>query len=332
MAVSKTARGQRTGWFRRVVRAPELTVVAATALVIVGFVILAPHSFLSARNVGSFMTAAAQLGAVAIGAATLMIAGEFDLSTGSNYAFTGIAIGLLASHLHSPMWLAMIAGLVIATLIGLINGLITLWTGIPSFITTLGTWLVWFGLSLALSGGFFVNVPTDAVSLNILGGALGNQFYASVIWWLVLGAIMVVFLRRTRLGNWIFAVGGKPEAARAVGVPVMRVKLAAFAFVGFTAGLSAIFTLGQQGSMSSLYGQNLALEAIAASVIGGCSLFGGIGTVIGAMLGATMMSMLNSGLVLAGAPTFWYQTFVGAIIIAAVVTNTAMSRRILKAG
>lgn len=332
MTATKGLERRRTGWLKQLVRAPELTVIAATILVIIGFVIMAPHSFLSTRNVGSFMTAAAQLGTVAIGAATLMIAGEFDLSTGSNYAFSGIAIGLMASSLHAPVWLAVLLGVAVSTCIGLINGLITLWTGIPSFITTLGGWLVWFGLSLALSGGFFVNVPTDARVLGVLGGPLGRQFYASVIWWLVLGAVMVLFLRRTRMGNWIFAVGGKPDAARAVGVPVFRVKLAAFAFVGFTAGLGAVFTLGQQGSMSSLYGQNLALEAIAASVIGGCSLFGGIGTVIGAMLGATMMSMLNSGLVLAGAPTFWYQTFVGAIIIAAVVTNTAMSRRILKAG
>lgn len=313
----------------QLLRAPEFTVLVAFLVVVLGFTLAAPSSFLSARNVGSFLTAAAQLGSVAVGAAVLMIAGEFDLSAGSNYVFSGIAMCMLASNLHLPVGLALLLGVLIATLIGWLNGWITVLTRIPSFITTLGTWLVWFGLSLALSGGFFTYIPSSQL-LNILAGPLGEQFYASVFWWLVLALASIVLLNRTALGNWIFAVGGRAEAARAVGVPVRRVKLFAFAFIGFTAGVSAIFTLGQQGSMSSLYGQNLALEAIAASVIGGCSLFGGVGSVLGAVLGAIMMSMLNSGLVLAGAPTFWYQTFVGIIIVVAVIVNTALRRRILQ--
>jgi simple sugar transport system permease protein len=314
----------------RWLRAPELTVILAIVLVMLGFTVAAPATFLSLRNVGSFLTVAAQLGAVAVGAAVLMIAGEFDLSAGSNFVFSGVVIASLAQA-HWPLALALLAGLVVSTLIGLINGLITVWAKIPSFITTLGAWLAWYGLSLALSGGNFVYVPTDSALLGVLGGPLGHQFYASSAWWLVLGVVAIVLLRRSRLGNWIFAVGGRAEAARAVGVPVIKVKLFCFAFMGLMCGISAIFLLAQQGSMSSLYGQNTALDAIAASVIGGCSLFGGVGSVLGAMLGALMMSMLDSGLVLAGAPTFWYQTFVGVIIVLAVIVNTAISRRILQA-
>jgi simple sugar transport system permease protein len=318
----------RFSFLRVAQRLPELTVILAIIIVIIGFLIFAPTTFLSARNVGAFMTAAAQLGAVAIGAAVLMIAGEFDLSLGSNFTFSGISIGLLATVM--PVWLAIIIGLAIATAIGLINGIITLWARIPSFITTLGSWLVWLGLSLAISGGFFVSAPNSTSILRVFGGPLGKQFYASILWWVAIGIVVIVLLSRTPFGNWIFAVGGKTEAARASGVPVARVKLFAFAFAGFTAGVAAIFLLGQQGSMGAIYGQNMALQAIAASVIGGCSLFGGVGTVFGAMLGATMMSMLNSGLVLAGAPTFWYETFVGAIIVAAVVINTVSSRKLLQ--
>lgn len=320
--------GIRSGLMQRVIRIPELMVLAALLIVIIGFVIMAPTTFLSARNIGSVLTASAQLGVASIGASILIIAGEFDISVGSNYAFTGIAIGLLSTSAGLPTWIAILFGLVISTAIGLANGAITLGSRIPSFITTLGTWLVWFGLTLALSKGYFVPVKAHDPLINAIGGLLGYQFYASVFWWVGIGIIAIIMLGRTRLGNWIFAVGGNTEAARAVGVPATRVKLFAFGFMGFVAGVSALFTLGQQGSMAPLYGQNLALQAIAASVIGGCSLTGGAGSVLGAMLGAILMSMINGGLILAGAPTFWYQTFVGAIVIVAVIINTSISRRV----
>lgn len=318
----------RSSFMRRVVRVPELMVLLALVIVIIGFVIMAPRTFLSARNIGAILTASAQLGVASIGASILIIAGEFDISVGSNYAFTGIAIGLLSTSAGLPTWMAVILGLLISTTIGLANGAITLGTRIPSFITTLGTWLVWFGLTLALSKGYFVPVKPNDPLIAVIGGALGYQFYSSVLWWVGIGVVAIVLLGRTRLGNWIFAVGGNAEAARAVGVPANRVKLFAFGLMGLLAGVSALFTLGQQGSMAPLYGQNLALQAIAASVIGGCLLTGGAGSVLGAMLGAVLMSMINSGLILAGAPTFWYQTFVGAIVIVAVVINTSISRRV----
>jgi simple sugar transport system permease protein len=303
-------------------------VLVALLVVIIGFVILAPSTFLSARNIGAVLTASAQLGIVAVGCAILIISGEFDISVGSNYAFSGIAIGLLSTSAGLPTWLAVIIGLCISTSIGLTNGVITLRARIPSFITTLGTWLVWFGLTLALSKGFFVSVRPHDPLIQVLGGLLDYQFYSSIFWWVGIGIVVIVLLGRTPLGNWIFAVGGNADAARAVGVPANRVKLFAFGLMGFLAGISALFTLGQQGSMAPLYGQNLALQGIAAAVIGGCSLSGGAGSVIGAMLGAILMSMINSGLILAGAPTFWYQTFVGAIVIVAVVINTSISRRV----
>jgi len=317
-----------SGLLKRIVRVPELMVLVAIVIVVIGFVISAPTTFLSARNIGAFMTSAAQLGVVAVGASILIIAGEFDISVGSNYAFSGIVIGLLSTSAGLPTWLAVIIGLLISTSIGLSNGLITLAARIPSFITTLGTWLVWFGLTLAVSKGFFVSAPPHDPFIAVFGGLIGYQFYSSIFWWLGIGVVAIVLLGRTPLGNWIFAVGGNTEAARAVGVPAGRVKLFAFGLIGFLAGVSAVFTLGQQGSMAPLYGQNLALQAIAASVIGGCSLSGGAGSVIGAMLGAILMSMINGGLILAGAPTFWYQTFVGAIVLIAVVINTSISRRV----
>lgn len=325
------AEGRAAGASRRrlrILRVPELMVLLAILVVVAGFVVMAPVTFLSARNIGAFMTAAAQLGVVAVGAAILIIAGEFDISVGSNYAFTGILIGLLSTSAGLPTWLAVVIGLLVSTSIGLSNGLITLAARIPSFITTLGTWLVWFGLTLALSKGFFVSVKPHDGLIAVIGGLVGVQFYASIFWWIGIGLVAIVLLGRTPLGNWIFAVGGNADAARAVGVPAGRVKLFAFGLIGFLAGVSSLFTLGQQGSMAPLYGQNLALQAIAAAVIGGCSLSGGAGSVIGAMLGSVLMSMINSGLILAGAPTFWYQTFVGAIVLVAVVINTAISRRV----
>jgi simple sugar transport system permease protein len=317
----------KASFLRRVVRVPELMVLVAILLVVIGFAIMAPTTFLSARNVGSFMTAAAQLGVVAIGAALLIIAGEFDISVGSNYAFSGLMMGILANA-GVPMWLAVLIGLAISTSIGLTNGIITIVAKIPSFITTLGTWLIWFGLALAISKGYYVSIKPHDPFIQVMGGLLDLQFYNSIFWWLGIGFVAIILLGRTPMGNWIFAVGGNTEAARAVGVPANRVKLFCFGLIGLLAGVSSVFTLGQQGTMASLYGQNMSLQAIAASVIGGCSLTGGAGSVLGAMLGAILMSMINSGLILAGAPTFWYQTFVGAIVLVAVVINTSISRRV----
>lgn len=232
----ESPRAIRSSLMRRVVRVPELMVLLALLVVILGFVILAPKTFLSPRNIGAILTASAQLGVAAIGAAVLIISGEFDISVGSNYAFTGIAIGLLSTSGGLPTWLAIICGLLISTSIGLANGAITLGTRIPSFITTLGTWLVWFGLTLALSKGYFVPVKPNDPLIAVIGGAIGYQFYSSVFWWVGIGIVAIVLLGRTRLGNWIFAVGGNADAARAVGVPAGRVKLFAFGLMGFLPG------------------------------------------------------------------------------------------------
>lgn len=312
----------------KLIHAPEFMVLIALLAVFIFFLIMSPKNFLSLKNIGSFMSASAQLGVVAIGAGIMAISGEFDISVGSNYAITGIIIGLLSKSLGLPTLLSIFIGLIFSTSIGFLNGLITIHFRIPSFIVTLGTWLFWYGFALALSKGFFISIKPNDNIIAVFCSHLGEQFYTSIFWWIFIGIIMIIIVNRTALGNWIFAVGGNSEAARAVGVPHKRVKLFAFSLYGFLAGISAIFTLGQMGSMNALYGQNLSMNAIAAAVIGGCSLSGGSGSVLGAMLGAILMSMINSGLILAGAPTFWYQTFVGLIIVIAVIINNAMSNRV----
>lgn len=156
-----------------------------------------------------------------------------------------------------------------------------------------------------------------------------STLHISAVWWLILGGAFWMILQKTAYGNWVFATGGKKAAARALGVPVVKVKLVNFVLAGLLAGLAGCLQLGRMGSMSPVWGQDLPLEAIAAAVVGGNSLNGGVGTILGAMLGAVTMASIRIGLVMIGAPAYWYMSFVGFIVVAAVALNVKLGEVIL---
>jgi simple sugar transport system permease protein len=309
--------------FSRIRRWPEFGVIIAFLVLLTIFSIFS-SKFLTLRNITGILTIVSELGIMAIGVAFLMIAGEFDLSVSSVYALSGFLFVILANRFNSPM--AFIITLAIAAFIGFCNGIITLRAHIPSFITTLGMMLFLRGSLLAISGGESVSYKSDAIMPTMLSRFIGYGFRPSHIWFFLLTLLFSLVLTNTRYGNWVFATGGNKEVARAMGVNTNKVKVTNFMLSAIMASLSGCIVISRFNLANASFGTGMELEAIASAVIGGTFLTGGYGTIIGVFFGAFLMGMMRTGLVMIGAPAYWYQTFVGAILIIAATINLKLRR------
>ncbi len=305
--------------------------LGALLALIVTFIIFGVSSqgvIFNAESLGSIMSLSVELGIIAIGQSFLMIAGEFDLSVGSVFGVcSAFAAWLMNNGWAAP--LALLASLGLAACIGLTNGVITIWGEIPSFIATLG--MMWFlrGIMLWRTGGFPIHVLSRHPMLDAIASYIpGSTIRYSVLIFLVFIALFQFILSSTKYGNWVQAVGGAPTTARALGIPVKKVKLLNFVLCSILAALSGFIALARFYTVEPTAGVGLELESIASSVIGGTSLFGGIGTIVGAALGAIMVSTIRLGLVLSGAPAYWYIAFLGVfLIIVAVIQQKLTIRR-----
>jgi simple sugar transport system permease protein len=236
-------------------------------------------------------------GIPAIAVAVLMIGGEFDLSAGVAVTSSALVASMFSYQFTANMWLGVGVSLVVALGIGFVNGYLVVRTGIPSFLVTLGTFFMLRGLNLALTKQVTGNVATNDVS-NIDGFGSAHNVFASqftvsgvtikitLLWWLVFIAVATWLLLRTRVGNWIFAVGGSAPSSRAVGVPVNRVKIGMFMGVAFVCWFTGMHTLFAFYTVQSGLGVGNEFIYIVAAVVGGCLLTGGYGSAIGAAIGA----------------------------------------------
>ncbi len=318
------------------VKALKQKVVSLTSIheigIATGFIVTAivfsllSNKFLTFPTFASIMTLAAELGVMSIGEAFLMISGEIDLSVGSIYALSAILFAkLIASGVPSPI--SLLLTLATCGVIGALNGIITIKTRIPSFITTLGSMMSVRGLVLVLTGGFTVSFMGESLLLDALAGDVGGGFRASGIWLIVLTVVFTILLNFTQYGNWVFASGGKADAARAMGVNVAKVKMINFITSSLMAGLSGTLAFSRLRFAVAAQGVGLELEAIASAVMGGCLLTGGYGSIIGTVMGAILLSMIRNGLVLAGAHPYWYTFFVGIVIILNSIINNIILRK-----
>jgi len=315
-------------FINRLLRVKEIG--ALSGLIIVMFVFtLMSENFLTWRNFVGIFTTSSELGIIAIGICFLMIAGEFDLSVGSVFAVAPM-LGAKLTNSGVPMIFAFLAGLVFAALIGLLNGTIVIKAKIPSFIATLGSMMFFRGVLLAVSQGFTIDYLGEETGfLNLLGGKIFFGMRASGIW-LILGTILFsIILTQTRYGNHVSAVGGNAGTSKAVGINVNKVKIINFMACAVMAGLAGFTMFGRFHSIDPTAGQLLELEAIASSVIGGALLTGGYGSIVGAFIGAFLIGVMRSGLILAGAPAYWYQGFIGVILVLAVIMNTKIRKAVV---
>jgi simple sugar transport system permease protein len=314
---------------------PEVVALISFLATFVFFAVAA-DKFLTPICIANILTFASITGIVVVGVAMLMISGEFDLSVGSTFAVASFVFAL-SMNAGVPPIVALLLALIISAFLGLINGLIVTWTGIPSFITTLGTMLAYRGIARAIGGGDFATYTGDRLALfGFLNGALdpinqlctpASNFRVSIIWFIVIAIVMSLVLMRTRYGNWVFAVGGNPGAALSQGVAVKRVKVINFVLTGLLAGTASVMQFAHRLSVDPLRGEGMELVAVAASVIGGVRLTGGYGTIFGACVGMLLLQMLEQGLVLMQIPIQIFQAVAGLILVIAVISNTYLGRQ-----
>jgi simple sugar transport system permease protein len=272
-----------------------------------------------------------------------MIGGEFDLSAGVSVVTSALVAALTCFQLSLNVWVGVLVSLLVALGIGFLNGYLVVRTGIPSFLITLATFFALRGINLAVTKGITGTVASDNIS-ELDGFASAKAIFASdiplgfmnikitVLWWLLFTALASWILLRTRTGNWIFAVGGNAASARAVGVPVPKVKIGLFMGVGFLCWFYGMHLLFNSASVQSGLGVGNEFRYIIAAVVGGCLLTGGYGSAIGAAIGAFIFGMTEQGIVYAGFNPDWFFTFLGVMLLLAVgvnlyIRNYASTRR-----
>ena len=308
---------------RRLLLRPEAAAVAGTMLLLVGFNLTSPL-FLTAQTFQSITSMAAELGIEAIGVTLLMIGGHFDLSIGATLGASSYLAVWLINDVNVAPFLAFALALLAGAGFGLVNGLIVTRTHLHSFVVTLGTSLIFRGLLTIWTAGFPIQVTLPDDMTSALAGQQLGGFRMSLVWLGGVAILATFILLRTRLGNWIFAVGQNPQAARNLGVPVEAVTVVLFAICGACGALAGLIQVARFGSIDALRGSGTELTCIAITVIGGTLLTGGYGSAIGTVFGAIIFSMMELGLVLAGVPGYYFSVFVGLVLILSVFANSSL--------
>lgn len=315
----------------RVLARPEVgAFAAAVAIFVFFFAVAAPFRTLPAF--ATVLYASSTIGIVAVAVSMLMIGGEFDLSAGVLVTSSALASAMIGYQFSLNMWVGVIVSLVITLAIGFVNGYLVVRTGIPSFLITLSTFFVLQGINLGVTKMVTGTVATPSVS-DLDGFTSARALFAgnidlgiitinaTVLWWFGFVALASWILLRTRTGNWIFASGGNSDSARAVGVPVPKVKIGLFMGVALLAWFLGMHLLFNFSSVQSGLGVGNEFVYIIAAVVGGALLTGGYGSAIGSALGAFIFGMVTQGIVFAGWDPNWFKAFLGAMLLLAVVVN-----------
>ncbi len=324
------------GWSNRLLARPEVGALVAAIVIFIFFLIVAP----AFRSPASFFTVLYQsstIGIVAVGVGMLMIGGEFDLSAGVIVTSAGLVNAMFCYQLGINLWVGAILGLVFALIIGFLNGYLVVRTGIPSFLITLGTFFVLQGANLGVTKLVTGSVSTPNINRMDGYGALDAIFASSfkigtvtveitVIWWFIFVALSAFILQRTRVGNWIYAVGGNADSARAVGVPVRAVKIGLFMTVSFLGWFIGMHTLYKFDTLQAGNGIGNEFLYIIAAVVGGTLLTGGYGNAIGVAIGAFIFGMTSLCIVYAGWDPNWFRAFLGVMLLLAVMVNLYVKR------
>lgn len=326
------------GIVKKVLTRPEFGSIIG-AIAVFAFFSAVTENFFSVNAVSAYLNPAATLGIMAVAVALLMIGGEFDLSSGALIGGLGITMAILTTSAGLPVWLAMLLALALAIAVGLFNGVMVVKTKLPSFIVTLGTFFIIQGAGLG-----FVRLITGQTTI-LLSDELANSDIAKLLFastpvagiripvyfWFAITALATYLLLRTRYGNWIFSVGGNAASARAVGVPVSRVKIMLFINVSVSAWLVAMFNTFRFESAQIGTGVGSEFEFIIAAVIGGTLLTGGYGSAIGASIGALIFEMVRQGLAFARWEADWFKLFLGVMLLLAALLNAWVRTRAQRA-
>lgn len=325
------------GFLKKLLKRPETGALGGAILVFLLFFIVAPPF----RQLPAFSTVlyqSATIGIPAVAVSLLMIGGEFDLTAGVAVTTSSLSASIFAMQVAGNLWIGIGFALLISLGIGALNGYLLVRTKLHSFLVTLSTFLMLQGLNLAVTKLVTGDVATGDIS-GLPGYTSAQAVFASsftfggvtvsiaIIYWVLLLIVATYMLLRTKFGNWIFAVGGSGDSARAVGVPVDRTKIVLFMLVGFSAWFLGMHMLFEYNTVQSGAGVGNELLYIAASVVGGCLMTGGYGSAIGSAFGAFIFGMTTEGVIYADWNPDWFMFFVGATLLIATVVNTWIRMR-----
>lgn len=319
------------GWSNRLLARPEVGALVAAVVIFAFFLAVAP----AFRSPGSFFTVLYQsstIGIVAVAVGMLMIGGEFDLSAGVIVTTAGLVNAMFCYQLGINLIVGAVLSLVFSLAIGFLNGYLVVRTGIPSFLITLGTFFVLQGANLGVTKLVTGSVSTPNINqmdgYKVLDAIFASSFKiggvtveATVLWWFLFVALSAWILQRTRIGNWIYAVGGNADSARAVGVPVRGVKIGLFMTVSFLGWFIGMHTLYKFDTLQAGNGIGNEFLYIIAAVVGGTLLTGGFGNAIGVAIGAFIFGMTSLCIVYAGWDPNWFRAFLGVMLLLAVMVN-----------
>lgn len=317
-------------FLRRVQQVSVFNIVLILAGMCLLLSIAVGGKFLSATNITSVVRQFSFYAIMATGMLLAIITGGIDLSSGSVFAFSSIITCLFIAKWDIPLLtgmpvllrviLGVLLGMLSGAAFGYLNGALITLLKLPPFIATLGTMSIARGLSYGITGGYPIGSLPDQFKFIGLGtiGAGSVQIPTPIILMVVLALLFSFFLRKTILGRWVYAIGGNEEAARIAGVRVDRTKRIVYALCGLMSSIAGIATAARLGVGQSTAGQGYEMDAIAAVIIGGASVNGGVGTVLGSVLGAAIMGVLRNGLVLLNVSAYWQQAVLGVVIVVAV--------------
>ena len=315
-----TAAPFRFDWLRFLERYGSVIVLVALAL----FFASQNERFLSARNLSNILAEVSIYGVIAVGMTFVILTRGVDLAVGSLVGFSGIVAAVVATSLGGEHWAGWIAALAAAVAtgvaVGLLHGKIVTWFAVPPFIVTLGGLTVWRGATLMVNDGAPVSGLGEAFRWWGSGQVLGVPVPALVFAVVALAGYIV--LRHTRYGRHVYAVGGNPAAAHLAGLGVKAIVSSVYVLVGLLSGLAGFLLSARLGSAEAVAGSGYELRVIASVVIGGASLFGGMGGVGGTVIGALLIGVLTNGLVVMNVSAYLQQIIIGVIIVAAVAFDT----------
>ena len=304
---------------------PELAGVFLLVVLTIVFQASSNGIFLSAENLRGVLGLLPEMGLVAIGVTVLMICGEFDLSVGSVFALMPMSVAIMLNH-DIGFVPAVLLGLSVCAVIGFINGYVTIAFAIPSFIATLGMLFMARSITVVISGGFpplLPEIPSWIFTQYVGPGGLVRM---SFIWFTGIALLAAGMMTLTNFGNWIKSTGGQIEAAASMGIPVNRVKIICFMLCSMLAGFGGLIQVLRLNSPLPSIGVGMELQAVAAAVIGGTALAGGVGTVFGGILGALLIRVIDNGMVLSHVNANWFQFAVGFLTVIAVIGNSWLRR------
>ena len=331
MTAGTTLKG---GGWGRLARRPEAGSFLGLIVVYVFFAALGGQNFLGAPGWSSWLNMAAEIGTIALPVGLLMIAGQLDISVGSVLPASSLTVALISGHFGLPLYLGIAGALAVGLAVGFVNGFLVTRTTIPSLIITIGTMFGVMGLTLGftimIAGSTGVFLVPDPLTKSIFGDAIGGMFQVGIFWWLAFVAVTYGMLHASPWGNWVFALGGDKESARNAGIPTRALTIQLYMLSGFAAAFVGVTQVITFGSAQVAAGSSFIFNSIMCIVIGGVTLTGGSGSVIGIVFGTITFAIVNQGIFFSGLDPNFGSIIIGALLLTAVLSNDSFRAMALR--